>query len=877
MTPTTLLQRQRPPRFRGQTTSIAIEVSPRAADGAEIARADEPITMGLPLPRGLCMDARSLTLRDACGRAQRVQWHVLDRWSDGSVRWALIDFQGSTGSDGAARYEILVGGDSIRSDGPSIATSRSGGAISIDTGVAQFTVSPGDLFPFASITADDRHLIDVKQSALVIEDASGISCSVVVKKVAIEESGRLRTVVRCEGSVSGSPSMRTLDVIARLHFFAGSAAVRFALTIRNPGRAEHAGGCWTLGDVGSALLRDVALRLAFWGEEGAATVRCSEDVRAAFRAHEPPFELYQESSGGERWRSPNHVNRSGVVPHQMAGYRLRSGTSPDRGSRATPVVSVSRGDRTLSVAVPQFWQNFPQAIEADGRGLTLRLLPRQYPDVHELQGGEQKTYTFFVAFDDDRVTDVPLDWCRAPLLARATPSWYCKSGAVSYLVPSDDDPNREYVALVQAAIEGADTFERKREVVDEYGWRHFGDTYADHEAVAAPGGAPLASHYNNQYDGVAGFAYQFLRSADARWWTLMDDLARHVVDIDTYHTDRDKAAYNHGLFWHTFHYVAAGTSTHRSYPKHPSIGGGPSAEHNYPTGLMLHYFLTGDPRSRETAIALAQWVINMDDGSRTVFGWLDRGATGLASASGSPLYHGPGRGAANSVIALMVGHRLTGDLRFLQKVEALIRRCIHPEDDLDARNLLDAERRWFYTAFLQALGKYLDCKEEMDALDGSYAYARASLLHYARWMAKHEYPYLDRPEILEYPTETWAAQDMRKSDVFKFAAKHSAGAERAEFLERSDFFFNSSVSTLTSKPTRTLARPVTLMMTNGFMHSGFSRDRDFAAPPPAIGLALGASEQFVPQKVRAIRKARIIAAAAAPLLAAAAGVLYWIL
>ena len=32
-----------------------------------------------------------------------------------------------------------------------------------------------------------------------------------------------------------------------------------------------------------------------------------------------------------------------------------------------------------------------------------------------------------------------------------------------------------------------------------------------------------------------------------------------------------------------------------------------------------------------------------------------------------------------------------------------------------------------------------------------YAYARASLLHYARWMADHEVPYLSRPERLEYP------------------------------------------------------------------------------------------------------------------------------
>ena len=103
---------------------------------------------------------------------------------------------------------------------------------------------------------------------------------------------------------------------------------------------------------------------------------------------------------------------------------------------------------------------------------------------------------------------------------------------------------------------------------------------------------------------------------------------------------------------------------------------------------------------------------------------------------------------------------------------------------MPARNLLDAENRWFYTMFLQALGRYLDYKAELGQLDFMYAYARASLLHYARWMAEHEYPYLDKPEILEYPTETWAAQDMRKSEIFKYAARHATGAERERFLER---------------------------------------------------------------------------------------------
>jgi hypothetical protein len=99
--------------------------------------------------------------------------------------------------------------------------------------------------------------------------------------------------------------------------------------------------------------------------------------------------------------------------------------------------------------------------------------------------------------------------------------------------------------------------------------------------------------------------------------------------------------------------------------------------------------------------------------------------------------------------------------------------------------------------FLQALGKYLDYKAELGQLDDMYAYARAALLHYARWMVDHEYPYLEKPEILEYPTETWAAQDMRKSEIFWYARLHSEDeGERARFQERARYFFNYSIRTL---------------------------------------------------------------------------------
>jgi hypothetical protein len=543
--------------------------------------------------------------------------------------------------------------------------------------------------------------------------------------------------------------------------------------------------------------------------------------------------------------------------------------------------------------MPWFWQNFPKAVEAGEDSLTLRLFPRQYADVHELQGGEQKTHTFSVLFGGEGSAEEALSWAREPARAFAAPEWYCSSGGVPYLTPRSADPHPEYLRLVDAAVEGPDTFDRKREVIDEYGWRHFGDIYGDHEAVFRKGPTPLVSHYNNQYDPLAGFAYQFLRGGDLRWLRHMDELAAHVVDIDIYHTDRDKAAYNHGLFWHTFHYVDADTGTHRSYPRSLrgleampgldpqdararssravyALGGGPGNEQNYSTGLMLHYFLTGDPASREAALGLGRWVLDMDDGLRTVFRWLAGGDTGVASQSRGPEYHGPGRGSANSLSVLLNAHRLSGDPVFLAKADRLVRRCIHPADDVPARNLLDVENRWFYTMFLQALGRYLDYKAERDQRDSGYAYGRAALLRYARWMAEHERPYLDRPEILEYPNETWAAQDLRKSEVFDHAARHAAGAERDRFRERADFFFRKSVETLTGMPTHTLARPVVLLLSHGWMRGYFRGRPDDSAPPPAQEIRdFGKPEAFVPQKRRALKRFKLLAAGGAALLGVA--------
>src|SRR5206468_10972282 len=86
--------------------------------------------------------------------------------------------------------------------------------------------------------------------------------------------------------------------------------------------------------------------------------------------------------------------------------------------------------------------------------------------------------------------------------------------------------------------------------------------------------------------------------------------------------------------------------------------------------------------------------------------------------------------------------------------------------------------------FFVAVDRYLRMKAEAHESDEQYAYARACLLHYAAWMVDHEVPYLDQQEKLEFPTETWAAQEFRKANVLRLAAAYADEPLRGRLLQR---------------------------------------------------------------------------------------------
>ncbi len=792
-----------------------------------------PFSTGLDLPRGFLSDDQSLALRTPEGKSVTVQPTPLAHWSDGSVKWTLLDFVAPEVLPGTTNWSVeRCGKHTSARDSP---ITLSAGTIGLRLENDSVVLRRGD----------QETRLD-----FVLTGQSGQKLRPQITHQKMESEGPVRWTVLFEGVF---PRYQGLRFAARFSTFENTGHVRCDVRLHNPNRANHRGGLWDLGDAGSISFD------SFNVECERSTLASTIHWKAEFD-HEDcasgggSISIYQDSSGRENWQSNNHVNSAGRVPCRFRGYELRSSARTETGLHASPTVSLEGGDGSLTVAVPEFWQQFPGSVSAAASHIHVGLFPAQWNDLFELQGGEQKTQTIWLTLDVADADVHNADWVHQPIRITTPPEWHRRTKALPYFCPATSDPHSRLSNLLAEAARSENSLTAKRDAIDEYGWRHFGELWADHEAAFAEGSQPTISHYNNQFDSVYGGILQLARTGDAAWFDLFEPLARHVSDIDIYHTRKDRAAYNGGLFWHTDHYSDAGTSTHRTYTAQNAkpgrdYGGGPSDEHNYTTGLLHHYYLTGNRESRAAVISLADWVINIDDGSQTVFGLLDAGPTGLASATASADFHGPGRGAGNSINALIDGWLLTGERRYLDYAETLLQRVVHPVENIDDLDLLNAESRWSYTVFLSSLARYLDVKHEADEQDDAYHFAAASMAHFGRWMLHNERPYFDHPEQLEFPTETWAAQELRKANVLRLAAKFCDADERAAILKRGEELADRAWDDLERFESRHVSRALAIVMSEG-ARDCWLRQQSFEDAPTTEQRTWGPKPKFVPQKDR---------------------------
>src|SRR5207244_12299072 len=160
--------------------------------------------------------------------------------------------------------------------------------------------------------------------------------------------------------------------------------------------------------------------------------------------------------------------------------------------------------------------------------------------------------------------------------------------------------------------------------------------------------------------------------------------------------------------------------------------------------------------------------------------------------------------------------------------------------------------------FLSVLGRYLQLKAEVGERDEMHAYARAGLLRYAEWMLAHEAPYFDHPQKLEYPTETWAAQDLRKANVLRVAAAHAVEPLRSRLLVRATELADRGWADLMRFESRACTRALALVLVEGTRDAYFRACGVPAAPSRAYAPAFGNPARFHSQRQRAVRQLKSI-------------------
>ena len=672
----------------------------KVKETAGLNRINEPVRIGIPFPRTAITDPTVLNLITADGTQRDFQVVTLEYWPDKSVKWALFDFFANVQPNTETTYNLSISkptGPAPTTTSKKISTQENNGSLLVDTQAASFSLAnKGQCFD--SITIAGEELLDPTIAQLLLQDVNGNVSTVEMSQLQVEKNGVQRCSILTKGVFKDTKGKFIANFSIRYTFWAGLSTVQIDFLLHNPCAALHPGGLWDLGDKGSVYFNDLSLQIGLAGEQQTLEwqAKPSEKISAGKFSK---FTLHQNSSGGKNWDSPNHLNYKGEKTVSFPGYHITAETTGDqttigKGQRANPWIKLSNASFWTAGTIQDFWQNFPKSLRTTGNILHFSLFPEEQGQPFELQGGEQKRHTLFLDFGPAG-KETQINNFQHPVEVLLSPEWIEQSKAIPYFSAPNARDNQKYQDYIHHIIKGEHSFFNKREIIDEYGWRNYGDTYADHEAVNHTGAEPFISHYNNQYDFIYGASIHFLMSGDRRWWDLVAPAARHMIDIDIYHTDQDKAAYNGGLFWHSDHYLPAKTASHRAYSAknktNSAYGGGTSNEHIYSSGLTLYFFLTGDTDAKEAVLLLAEYVLGMDDGTKTIFTLFDEGPTGLASQTADTTFHHPGRGPGNCINCLIDAYRLSRRRQYLAKAEELIQRCIHPADDIRSLNLDDPE------------------------------------------------------------------------------------------------------------------------------------------------------------------------------------------
>jgi hypothetical protein len=338
-------------RFRRSTALPRPDVSERSVelildDVVEGRKAKVPVSLGVPMPRGILWETSRVDVRDLQGNPVPHQSRLLASWTkEGSVKWLGLDFLADSAPGTNRAYQLRFGEHVVPFESEPIAREEKD-RILIDNGPLKMAISKGspriaDWIEFRGQKIVER--IDGlirNQAAREFRGSQARSAPL----LSLEENGPVKCVVRMETPYADADGRTSCSQITRVTAYRDQPflAINHTFVFTE--------------DSNETQLNDISLEIPL----------------SIGRVNSVRFDVSPEHDG-EIFSVTERLHEAPVFLHQQEAVRYgegknrflvsRAGEPVHTGNRAGHWCEVSDGAVSMVAAVRHLWQQYPKEFE----------------------------------------------------------------------------------------------------------------------------------------------------------------------------------------------------------------------------------------------------------------------------------------------------------------------------------------------------------------------------------------------------------------------------------------------------------------------------------------------------------------------------------
>jgi hypothetical protein len=561
------------PPTQAETTDVPLLIR----NPLEFKAVDWPVTGGVPFPRGVLGSADDVRVV-LNGEEVPSQIKPTGTWPDGSIKWVLVTMLADVPAGSESEYTLQFGRDVERAIGGAPMARREANATMVDTGAARLTIDEHGQIAGLQCAGNEVLRAGTACTTSMTDSAGSVySTANGPADVSIEENGPVRSVIHTEGKMVSADGAEAFIVQQRIEAYRGVPFVRVHHRFIN------------------AL-----------PEEFTETESLVFDVPTA---------------EGDRWQAPVVEGEPLVLGGQTKTVHQRDDSEYTTMGAGRDAVDSGRVVGTLVCASPEgcaialrdFWQQYPKAFSVTDNGVAVELCPDFETGLYDeapfekeghqlfyylldghyrIKTGMAKTHEMLLCGATGTDRDATCALFQKPLLLAVPPQWNCDSKAFYNVATRNKELFRAYEEGIDKNITG---YIAQRERQHDFGMMNYGDWYGERGA----------NWGNIEYDTQHCFFLEYYRSGNPDAFYLGDVTELHNRDIDTKQWASSPSQVG-AVYVHQMGHV--GGFYDKSVPGTLGIPrAGYTVSHAWTEGHFDHYFLTGDPWSLETGMAVADF------------------------------------------------------------------------------------------------------------------------------------------------------------------------------------------------------------------------------------------------------------------------------